>query len=53
LPAVNRGAAQEALGNRELAVADYRKALQFQPIHELQRRFQQSARERLAILSAR
>ena len=48
----NRGAAQEALGNRELAVADYHKALQFQPIHELQRRFQQSARERLAILSA-
>src|SRR5215813_5399394 len=48
----DRGTAHEAAGNRELAIADYRKALQFQAIHELQRRSQQSARERLAMLSA-
>jgi hypothetical protein len=35
------------MGNRDLAAADYYKALQFHAVHERERQFQRSARERL------
>ena len=44
---LGRGAAHEAMGNRDLAAADYYKALQFHAVHERERQFQRSARERL------
>jgi tetratricopeptide (TPR) repeat protein len=46
-----RGQAYEAKGNRQLAVADYRKTVQFHAISESDRQKQQSAREQLAKLS--
>ena len=46
-----RGAAHEAIGNPDLAVADYRKTLNFQAIHGTDHEKQRSARERLAKLT--
>ena len=48
---LDRGAAHEAMGNRDLAAADYYKTLQFHAVHERERQFQRSARERLDNLS--
>ena len=46
-----RGQAHEAKGDRQLAVADYRKTMQFHAISEPDRQKQQSAREQLVKLS--
>jgi tetratricopeptide (TPR) repeat protein len=46
-----RGIAHEAMGNRDLAAADYNKALLFHAVHDSERQFQRSALERLAKLS--
>ena len=48
---LDRGAAHEAMGNRDLAAADYYKTLHFHAVHERERQFQRSARERLDNLS--